>query len=244
MSHPVHTARPALALVVVALAACSTDRATAPAAEDVARPAYALVNETGAAMICNSSAPITVAVTTIDRRGRTVPLSGQVLSFRAMNTATELFVGVGITNTSGQVVDQVTAGATPGRPVQVEVRSIDQITGLPVTHLSLTRPVVMPTSATLTGSYSDGVGIAFSIPPEVRVKVTPGCAPSGGLEPLLPAGTPVEFVLATGVKQTLEMNGLSNEIALRVPFQPVGGVITAKIGSASTGLLSVNIPVN
>jgi hypothetical protein len=227
-----------LALSAFALGACSATDAIAPVAS-VASPRFALVNETGTPMVCNATAPVTVSVTTVDRRGRSTPAAGTVVSFRAMNAFTDLFAGVGITNANGQVSDQITAGRLPGRPIEVEVRSVEAGTGVAVTHLSLTRAVVMGASAKLEGgffreSYIPGL---ISTPAGVNLLVTPGCAVGGGTEPILLADTPVEITLTTGAVVNRTLSGASNALTVTLPSGLPSGVLRVKVGSAATGIL-------
>ena len=227
-----------LAASACALAACSASDATAPVAS-VAAPRFALVNETGTPMACNASAPVTVSVTTLDRRGRTTPSAGTVVSFRAMNTFTDLFAGVGITNANGQVSDQITAGRVPGRPIEVEVRSVEAVTGVAVTHLSLTRAVVMGASAKLEGAFfrESSSPIIGSTPASVNLLVTPGCALGAGPEPILMADTPVEITLTTGALVNRTLTGSSNALTVFLPSNLPSGVLRVKVGSAATGIV-------
>lgn len=228
-----------LAASAVTLAACSASDATAPMAP-VAPPRFALVNETGTPMSCNASAPVTVSVTTVDRRGRSTPSAGTVVSFRAMNAFTELFAGVGITNANGQVSDQITAGRLPGRPIEVEVRSVEAVTGVAVTHLSLTRAVVMGSTAKLEGAFfreSYIPALNISTPAGVNLFVTPGCAVGGGTEPILLADTPVEITLTTGALVNRTLSGTSNTLTVTLPSNLPSGVLRVKVGSAATGIV-------
>lgn len=237
-----HPARPASLLAVLSLAACSADRVAAPVdAGATARPKFALVNETGAPMVCNTTAPVVVDVTTIDRRGRTVPAPGVVVNFRAMNAATELFAGVGMTNSAGQVRDQITAGPTPGRAVSVEVRSVDAATGAAITHAALTRPIVMGPTAALTAEYYPSRYISAAI----IVTIVPGCAVAGGPEPVLPAGTPVAVTAPNGTVSNVVMNGIDAGFPWFVgpATNPARGTYTFKVGSASTGILTLDFTV-
>lgn len=235
----------ALAASAITLAACSASDVAAPIAS-VAPPRFALINETGAPMACNSSAPVTVSVTSVDRRGRTTPTVGTVVSFRAMNGFTDLFAGVGITNANGQVSDQITAGRMPGRPVDVEVRSVEAVTGVAVTHLSLTRAVVMGSAAKLEGAFFREYYNALlnvSIRAQMNLVVTPGCAAGGGAEPILLAGTPVEITLTTGALVNTNMNGTSNELTVFLPSNLPAGVLRVKVGSTATGILLLDLSI-
>ena len=177
----------------------------------------------------------------LDRRGRTVPAAGVVVNFRAMNAATGLFAGVGMTNASGQVRDQVAAGPAPGRAVSVEVRSVDAATGEAITHLALTRPIVMGPTARLTAEYVPSRYIAAAI----AVNIVPGCAVAGGPEPVLPAGTPVEVTAPNGTVSNFVTDGVSEGFPWFVgpSTNPVRGTYKFKVGSASSGIVMLDFTV-
>lgn len=84
-SQPLRTLRSlALACTLPAFAvACSgaADTMAPYSAIDGGVP-RALVNETGAGMVCGTDAPVTASLTTVDRRGRTVAAAGEAVRQR------------------------------------------------------------------------------------------------------------------------------------------------------------------
>jgi hypothetical protein len=236
-SQPLRTLRSiALACTLPAFAvACSGAADTmAPYSAIDGGVRLALVNETGAGMVCGTDAPVTASLTTVDRRGRTVAAAGVLVNFRVTDGVSQLFAGSSITNAAGLASDRVTVGVTPGKPLTLEVRSVEAGTGVATTHLALTRPVLMSPNASLT-SQAALLGVSTLAN---GVAVTTGCTRPDGSDAVLPAGTPATFVLPDGSVRNGIFDGQTPVVYFIVPAGMVGQTYTVTVGNATTGTLT------
>lgn len=236
------------ALLVLATAACGAD-ATAPAtpvpAPGAVRMAFAgAAAEEGAPLACGADVPVTVSVTTTDRRGRTVPAPGFLVNFRAVDGASSVFAGAALTNAAGQASDRLTVTPYPGTQARLEVRSVEAGTGVPTTHLTLSRNVVMGAAAAVTAR---GTGFSLWGYPYLRVEgsVSTDCALPGGQRADLPAGTPFRVESEDGRygwNGTLGA-GASSSFSTEGPYAGGSGTYRLTVGSPTTGVVTTTFSV-
>jgi hypothetical protein len=111
------------------------------------------------------------------------------------------------------------------------VRSVEAGTGVATTHLSLTRPVLMASTASLT-SQAALLGVSTLVN---GVRVTTGCTRPDGTDAVLPAGTPATFVLPDGSVRNVTFDGQTPLVFFVVPAGMVGQTYTVTVGDATTG---------
>jgi hypothetical protein len=221
-------------------AACASEPSTAPSASPGAVRVSLMPGVTAAPIACGQPGPpVTVAVTTAGRGGRTVPVSGFLVNFRAADPWSSVFAGASITNAAGQASDRWTAGAYAGVPARIEVRSVDPGTAVPTTHLVVTHPVVMGPAKALV-EYQRQAPVPYSGGGwSLTLVVETGCVGADGRPTLLPANTP--WVLrrtADNSVASADVVGPSERLDVPWHFEREGMQYTLTVGNEATGTLS------